>query len=346
MLALLLLLQTSLLARPTYLGEEPPPLRSARSFQLFWKGAERAPAETTRTKEEATELARELVLKLRAGEELRAVLDRAQLPGGEVLGTFAPGMLAPELDRFLFGAEVGAYSDPLVLTSSVRVLQRIETHAAVLQILAAGPENDPAAHAAARERAEAWHARLKDGVDFAKLAGEVSEDEPSRKRGGQFAIYERGTRDKMLKAAAFELPIGGIGGPYESPLGWHLIRRVPLAEVDPGLKENNFVRLRSILLRHEDAAGVDRATARRQIEAKQLADRIALRLDRGEDMIALAREFDEDPGGAERAGDLGWVYRFSPELLPILREGFYIQVGTHLPPRPTPFGWMVLRRDW
>jgi peptidyl-prolyl cis-trans isomerase D len=82
-----------------------------------------------------------------------------------------------------------------------------------------------------------------------------------------------------------------------------------------------------------------------QIEAQRTAERIAKRLAAGEDMAALAREHDGDPGGKERAGDLGWVHRYAPEQLSALKDAFLLRVGETAGPLPTPYGYLILRRE-
>ena len=114
----------------------------------------------------------------------------------------------------------------------------------------------------------------------------------------------------LLKSAAFRLRVGEVSEPIRTPLGWHLLQRVAPETLDQALAEPSFVRLRGILLR------VDESTpgARDRARTFELAQRIHERLRSGEEMRALAREFDEDPGGREREGDLGWIHRGQPGL--------------------------------
>jgi len=337
--ALLPTLEESLVVRPMYLGPEPPRVRSARHILIRSSGARGASDESDRSREEEIASARRLVERARAGADFEALaVESSQDPDaalGAVLGTFAPGMLTPALDAFLFSAESGAVSDPLVDDRGVHVLQRIETHAAVRQIFV----RDTSAQG--RARCADLAARLREGADFADLAREHSEDAGSAARGGQFAIYERGPSDTLLKSAAFRLRIGEISGPIGTPIGWHILQRVPLDEVDPALAEPSFVRLRGILLRVDERSsqGRDRAAT------LELADRLQQRLQSGEDMRQLAREFDEDPGGKEREGDLGWVYRHQPGLPQELKRACLLQVGQFAAPQRSAAGYLLLRRE-
>jgi len=335
----LVLGEESLVVRPMYLDPEPPPVRSARHILLRYSGAVGAPDAPAPPREEAIAGARALVERARAGSDFEQLAAEHSVDPdarlGAVLGTFAPGMLTPPLDAFLFSAEIGALSDPLVDDRGVHLLQRIESHAAVRQILVRGTEE------VARARCAEIAAKLREGADFAELARTRSEDPGSAARGGPFAIYERGPADSLLKSAAFRLRVGEVSEPIRTPLGWHLLQRVAPETLDPALAEPNFVRLRGILLR------VDESTpgARDRARTFELAQRIHERLRSGEDMRSLARELDEDPGGKEREGDLGWIHRGQPGLSRELKRACLLRVGEIAEPQPTRAGYLVVRRE-
>jgi parvulin-like peptidyl-prolyl isomerase len=335
----LVLGEESLVVRPMHRGAQPPQVRSARHILLRYDGAVGAPDGAAPPREEAIAGARSLVARARAGSDFEQLAaEHSADPDariGAVLGTFAPGMLTPALDAFLFSAEIGAVSDPLVDDRGVHVLQRIESHAAVRQILVRGSEED------ARVRCAEIAGKLREGADFAELARARSEDAGSAARGGQFAIYERGPADSLLKSAAFRLRVGEVSEPIRTPLGWHLLQRVAPETLDPALAEPSFVRLRGILLR------VDESTpgARDRAGTFELAQKIHERLRSGEDMRALAREFDEDTGGKEREGDLGWIHRGQPGLARELKRACLLKLGEMAEPQPTRAGYLVVRRE-
>lgn len=339
--------QTSLLARPLYLDEAPPELRSARHVLLGFTGARHAPPGTARTRAEADEFALELLKRARAGEDFGALVRTySQAPNaasGGVLGSFAPGMLEPQLDAFLFAAEPAAISEPIETPAGLAILQRIDTQAAVLQIRI--DVKDPSADGPARARLAQLLAKLGPESDFGKLAREYSDDAESKARGGQFAIYERGANDQLLKQAAFELPIGAISQPVRSPFGYHVLKRVALSEVDASLRENQWVRLRAIVVQYDLAQGADMSKAPDQKKAREIADALTLRIQKGEDMQAVAAEFNDDPGGKQRKGDLGWVHRGAPNITPLLSQAALLPLGQVGEPVLSPFGYLILRRE-
>jgi len=65
--------------------------------------------------------------------------------------------------------------------------------------------------------------RISSGEDFAKLAGEFSED-PSRAYGGDLGYISRGSALKEIEDAAGALKKGEVSSPFWSPAGLHIIR--------------------------------------------------------------------------------------------------------------------------
>jgi parvulin-like peptidyl-prolyl isomerase len=333
----------SKLVEPLWLDEEPPEVRSLRHIQLVHDGVENGVARAHRTREEALALAAVICERLAQGADFaelaREHSDSPSAVRGAVLGSYSPGMLEKRLNDFLFGAAIGELSPPIENGLGVHVLQRVETHAGLLQILIKDKGT------AGRQKAQEVLARLKKGESFADLASEVSEDRFSVGRGGQYAVFERGSNDSFLRAAAFEAEIGEVFGPMDSPLGVHVLKRVAPEEIERDLWENNWVRARVILITFEGAPGAPPNVTRDALEAQELATAVYRRILEGEDMAALARELDEDFRGPERAGDLGWLHRETPRMARFL-EHLWLQKPGHLfEPIMTTAGWVVMRRE-
>ena len=96
----------------------------------------------------------------------------------------------------------------------------------VRHILIAAPnEAKPEEKEKARARAEAILQRLNRGEDFAKLAGEVSEDQISAPKGGELAPITLGkTNSEEFEKAAFALKTGEISGIVATSYGFHIIK--------------------------------------------------------------------------------------------------------------------------
>jgi len=78
--------------------------------------------------------------------------------------------------------------------------------------------------AAALQEISQVYEELKAGADFAKLAGQVSQDEQTAQKGGLVGWVRRGMVVKSFEDVAFELKKGKVSEPLLSEYGWHIIK--------------------------------------------------------------------------------------------------------------------------
>lgn len=334
----------SVFVMPLALGDEPPPLRSLRNIRLVHAEMEGVSRNVTRTRAETAELAAEIAAGIREGTSFEALARRwsadKNARHGGVLGSFPPGVLGGPFDAFLQAAEVGEVSQVIEDPRGFHLLQRVDTHAAARQILVRGTE------AESRTKAEALLARLRAGEDFAELARAHSGDPVSAPRGGLMERFERGPEDASLKAAVFAAEAGELLGPLPTPLGFHVVERIPLDALPPELCRGSFARLRVILVSHRQTPAGSPFADRSLDEARALTVELHQRIAAGEDMAAIAREINDDPTGRERGGDLGWVHRGNPHLVGFLQQAFLVEPGTLLDPITiSTAGWAIVRRE-
>src|SRR6476619_4801456 len=103
-----------------------------------------------------------------------------------------------------------------------QVSEEKEVHAR--HILFRTPAGDDKSSKEAEDKVKAVIARLKKGEDFAKVAGEVTEDPSGKANGGDLGYF---TKDQMVPEfaeAAFKLDKGDISEPVKTQFGWHVIK--------------------------------------------------------------------------------------------------------------------------
>jgi len=83
------------------------------------------------------------------------------------------------------------------------------------------PEKDKKA---AKKKAENILKKIKLGEDFAKLAGEVSDDPGSKQKGGELGFFSRDRMVKPFEDAAFTLKPGEVSGLVKTQYGYHIIK--------------------------------------------------------------------------------------------------------------------------
>jgi parvulin-like peptidyl-prolyl isomerase len=77
----------------------------------------------------------------------------------------------------------------------------------------------------AKKRAEEGLAKAKKGADFAKLAGEYSDEPGAAQRGGALGEFGPGQMVKPFSDAAFKLKVGQVSDLVETDFGFHVIKR-------------------------------------------------------------------------------------------------------------------------
>lgn len=160
------------------------------------------------------------------------------LEGGDI-GWRGYDALPPAYVGMIQAMKPGEVSQPLRGPAGYQLVQLIETRQAGQQtateynahglMVRVTPTLPPEA---ARQKIESLHARLAAGEDFAQIARENSDDTLTRNDGGDmgwFAINAWGT---AIGNQVQSLADGQLSQPFQSELGWHVVRRLGIRQQD------------------------------------------------------------------------------------------------------------------
>lgn len=143
---------------------------------------------------------------------------------------------------------------------------RLPESAMVRHILISSPkESSPEERKKARERAEGILAQIRKGEDFAKLAGEASEDSDSAAKGGDLGLLTPGkTNSPEFEQGVFGLKAGEVSDIVETPFGYHIIKADERTEARTATLEESREYIRKRLLEQN-----------RQKAAQEFLDRLS-----------------------------------------------------------------------
>ncbi len=80
--------------------------------------------------------------------------------------------------------------------------------------------------------AQEAYSKLRAGADFAELAGEVSEDRASARRGGDLGWMKEGSIDPAFSKKIFSMKPGELSEPLQTAFGFHVIKLVEGARTE------------------------------------------------------------------------------------------------------------------
>ena len=163
------------------------------------------------------------------------------------LGYFTSLQMVYPFESAAYNTPVGEISMPLRTRFGYHILKPTDRREArgqikVAHIMVRTEQGDPAEVAENNEkRIREVHARLRDGDDFADLAGKFSDDRSSAARGGELPAFGTGKMVSEFEEAAYSLDKpGDFTEPFSSPYGWHivkLIEKIPLRPYEEMEKE-------------------------------------------------------------------------------------------------------------
>ncbi len=146
------------------------------------------------------------------------------------------------------------------------------------------------------------------------------------------AFFRRDELDEAIGEAVFgHLEPGAVVGPVISGNQAHLIK---IRAVRPS--NEVVIRARHILLQAPEGDAAARERARQEALA------LKRQLEQGADFATLAREHSDDPGSANRGGDLGW-FGHGRMVEPFEKAAFEAPLGRVVGPVETRFGYHLIQ---
>lgn len=188
--------------------------------------------------------ANDAINELKAGADFSAVANKysedpsVKQNNGD-LYYFTAGLTVPEFEEEVYSLKVGEYSKKPVRTMYglhiVKLTDKKPRYEAirVSHILLQETKDSTGKvvdSIGTYNKAKSILDRIKNGEDFAKLAGEFSSDPGSASKGGDLGFFDRRRMVQPFDSAAFTLKPGQVSGLVRTPFGWHILKMTDVRE--------------------------------------------------------------------------------------------------------------------
>lgn len=182
----------------------------------------------------ATERMEEIKRRLSAGEDFAEVArqssdDPGSASRGGDLGFMQRGDFVREFEEVAFSLEPGQRSDVVQTQFGLHLIELLERRGEKVRVrhILVALRTTKEDEIAAAERIKALYGKLQEGVDFASLAKESSDDESTAPQGGHLGWFEidqlRETAPEFVTALRGVEP-GGITDPFRTKYGFHILK--------------------------------------------------------------------------------------------------------------------------
>ncbi|QIQ21655.1 peptidylprolyl isomerase SurA [Zophobihabitans entericus] len=223
--------------------------------------------------------------------------------------------------------------DSLASTLAKQPANNIEVN--ISHILLALPENPSKAQVtAATEKAQNIISQLRNGGNFARLAATYSNDEAALS-GGSLGWQKVSELPTLFEGKVIQAQKGDIIGPIRSGVGFHILKvdntrgetQQPITVLEVNARH---ILIKTNVLVTDDQAKNQLADMRQQIVNNQAT------------FEELAKAFSEDPGSAEKGGELGWNMpeRYDEAFRNALLK---LKKGEISQPIKSAFGWHLIQ---
>ncbi len=176
--------------------------------------------------------------------------------------------------------------------------------------------------------------KLGEGVPFSEVAKEYSDDMSAKQNGGDLYYFTAGMTVPEFEDAVYELKVGDYTKkPIRTAFGLHIVKVTDRKKRSDGIRASHI-----LIMDKKDSLGkvID------SMETVNKARDVLARIKNGEDFSKVASEVSQDPGSAQRGGDLGFFDR-RRMVQPFDSVAFMLKVGEVSDLVRTPFGWHIIK---
>mgnify|MGYP000164657117 CR=1 FL=1 len=148
-----------------------------------------------------------------------------------------------EMETAAYTTKIGKYSKPVRTAAGYHIIKVNKKRPArgeltVAHILARhkkGKDGKSMDTASSKTKIDAIYKGIKGGLTFEDQAKKLSEDKATKDKGGLIGpLTTNSPVDEAFKDAAFSLAKDGdITEPFESSVGWHIVKRISKKETEP-----------------------------------------------------------------------------------------------------------------
>jgi peptidyl-prolyl cis-trans isomerase SurA len=238
-----------------------------------------------------------------------------------------------EMQEYRSSLATSYFLDKVVVTPGLRLMyERRKEELRASHILFRLPRvPTPEDTLTAWQKADAVLKQANAGEDFAKLAGQFSEDRSSSEKGGDVYYFTSGATVPRFEDACYELQPGRIYPmPVRTRFGYHVIK---LTDRRPNRGQ---VRASHIMIRFDSSSPQDTLKAYNTIRALQDS------LKAGIDFADLAKRHSQHAGSAAAGGDLGFFER-RRGAEPFDEAAFSLRVGEVSGIVKTSYGYHLIK---
>lgn len=165
-------------------------------------------------------------------------IDTPTAKAGGLMGWLPAGRFPWNFEKAAYDTKVGGVSPVLDSGFGFHIVKVNETRPSKGQVHAAHilkMTRDVPAEMIPRQKAaiDSIYNILKNGADFAVVAESESQDPGSARRGGDLGWFGSGMMVAEFDSVAFATPDGQISEPFETPFGYHIIKRIAHRDIEP-----------------------------------------------------------------------------------------------------------------